>query len=217
MRSAIGLPLPLMSVTGKWYHAATRGHPGRILRLTPSGLTLALGPGNAPTRFNPGHVRGGGSNFETLYLALDGDTALFEKGVQYGDPFGDSRAWLVSERIRKTDLVPVDVHLDSVLDLSDVAMHGLLDTNAQELTGDWRGYSYRGSGKPGIVLKLPTGRAPTQNLAWELFHNTPVKGIINFSAQVPTTCCLVVFTHKLLTPNRLSWSDPNTGKRETYP
>lgn len=217
MRSAIGLDLPLMSVKRTWYHAATRGHPGRILRLTPRGITLALGSGYAPTRFNPGNMHRAEPSIETLYLALDGDTALFEKGVQYGDPFGDSSAWLVTEKIRKTELVPVTVHLDSILDLSDVDVHAKLDSNAQELTGDWQGYLHRGSGEPDIVLKAPTGRAPTRNLAWELFHHTAVKGIISISAQVPTTCCLVVFTHKLQSPDRLSWSDPNTGKRETYP
>lgn len=215
MRSAIGVPLPLMSVSGTWYHAATKGHPGRILRLTPRGSPSASG--FEPTRFNPGNLRGVDPSFETLYLALDGKTALFETRVQYGDPYGDPSALLVAPKITKTELVPVDVNLDEVLDLSDVSVHASLDTNAQELTGDWQGYIHRGSGGPGIVLNAPTGRAPTQNLAWELFHHTLIKGIISISAQVPTTCCLAVFTHKLQPPNRLSWSDSNTGRRETYP
>jgi hypothetical protein len=215
MRSTIDLTPPLISVTGTWYHAATRGYPGRILRLTPRGFTSAAG--YEPTRFNPGNVHGVGSSFETLYLALDGRTALFEKRVNYGDPYGDPSALLVMPRISKTELVPVDVNVDSILDLSDVDVHRLLGTNAQEITGDWEGYVHRGSGAPDIVLTAPIGSAPTQDLAWELFHHTSVKGIKSISAQVPTTCCLVVFTHKLRSSNQLSWSDPNTGRRETYP
>ena len=215
MRSAIGLTPPLIRVAGAWYHAATRGYPGRILRLTPSGFTSA--PGYEPTRFNPGSVHGVRSSFETLYLALDGKTALFEKRVNYGNPYEDPSALLVTPRISKTELVPIDVNVDSILDLSDIGVHRLLGTNAQEITGDWEGYVHRGSGAPGVALTAPIGTAPTQDLAWELFHHTPVKGIKSISAQVPTTCCLVVFTHKLEPPDSLSWSDPNTGRRETYP
>jgi hypothetical protein len=185
------------------------------LRLTPSGFKSAAG--YEPTRYNPGSVHGVGSSFETLYLARDGRTALFEKRVTYGDPYGDPSSLLVTPRISKTDLVPVDVNIDSILDLSDIDIHRLLDTNAQEITGDWEGYVHRGSGAPGVVLTAPIGPAPTQDLAWELFHHTSVKGVKSISARVPTTCCLVVFTHKLQPSDRLSWSDPNTRRRETYP
>lgn len=215
MKSAIGAPYSTITITGTWYHAATRGHQGRILRLTSRGFKSASG--YDPTRFNPGNAQGSSSSFETLYLAFDGKTALFEKRVQYGDPFGNPDALLVSPKISKTELVPVDVVLDSVLDLSDVGAHTILETNAQEITGDWQGYQRRGLGEPGIVLTAPTGPAPTQQLAWELFHNTSVKGIVSISAKDPTTKCLVIFMHKMQPPDTLSWADPNTGKREHYP
>jgi hypothetical protein len=217
MRSAIGAPLPLIGVTGTWYHAATRGYPGRILRLTPSGFKSASG--YEPIRFNPGAIHSVSSSFETLYLALDNETALFEKRVQHGDPCGDPSALLVAARIKNTVVVPVAVNLDTVLDLSDVGVRTPLNTSAQEITGDWRGYEKRGLGLPPPlgVLTTPIGLAPTQQLAWELFQDRRIKGIISISAKVPTTCCLVVFTHKLQPPDSLSWDDPNTGRQERYP
>lgn len=124
-------------------------------------------PGREPTRFNPGDFHGVNSGFETLYLALDGKTALFEKQVQFGDPYGPPEALLVTPKIGRTSVVPVDVNLDGVLDLSDVNIHDLLETNAQEITGDWRGYQIRGPNMaPHLgVLSAPAGLAPTQQLA----------------------------------------------------
>lgn len=220
MRSAIGVSLPLIAETRTWYHAATRGHAGRILRITPGGYTLSASA-LARTRFNPGDYHGPAKGFETLYLALDPDTARFEKRTQFGDPFGDPSRGpvLVAPKMSRVAVVPVDVNLDAVLDLSNVGVHALLDTNAQEITGDWDGYEQRGRGLPSPlgVLTAPTGLAPTQQLAWELFQDPRVKGIIGVSAKVPTTRCLVVFTHKMQSPDSLTWDDPNTGTRESYP
>lgn len=126
---------------------------------------------------------------------------------------------LVAARIKNTTVVPVAVNLDAVLDLSDIGVHALLNSSAQEITGDWRGYEKRGLGLPPPlgVLTAPTGLAPTQQLAWDLFQDPRIKGIIGISTKVPTTCCLVVFTHKMQAPDSLHWDDPNTGKREHYP
>ncbi len=217
MKSVIQVPLALIAITGTWYHAATSGREGHILRLTRRGSPSASGL--EPTRFNPGNVQGVRSTFETLYLALDPETALFEKRAQFGDPYGDPNALLFARRKTSTRVVPVDLNLDSIRDLSDVGTPALLDTNAQEITGDWDGYQRRGLGlaPPLGMLTAPTGVAPTQQLAWEVFHHSPIKGIITISAKVPTTRCLVVFTHTMRSPDTLRWDDPNTGRRKTYP
>ena len=218
MRSAFDMHPPLIGITGTWYHAATRGYPGRMLRVTSRGRRLSAS-GLARSRFNPGDFHGDGTGFETLYLALNRETALFEKRAQFGDPYGSPSALVVASRIKNTTVVSVDVNLDAVLDLSDIGTHALLDTNAQEITGDWIGYEKRGLGlaPPLGVLTAPTGLAPTQQLAWDLSQNPGVKGIISISAKVPTTCCLVVFTHTMQASDSLSWDDPNTGRRESYP
>jgi hypothetical protein len=218
MKSAIDVPLPLIGVTGRWHHAATLGHVGRVPRVTPRGQPLSA-PGLVRTRFNPGDFHGDDQGFETVYLALDRETALFEKRAQFGNPYGDPVNLLISSRIKNTTVVPVDVILDAVLDLSDVGTHSLLETNAQEITGDWNGYEWRGRGLPPPMgmLAAPTGLAPTQQLARELFQNPLIKGIISISAKVPTTCCLVIFTHKMQSPDSLRWEDPNTGQQELYP
>jgi hypothetical protein len=213
MKSASGVPLPLISVTGTWQHAATIGKPGKALRMTTKGLTPAAEYVRA--RFNPGILRSPG--IETLYLALGRDTALFEKRAQFGNPYGPTSQFIAGPRLNTTAVIDVDVNLRSVVDLTDLGNHHLLDTTAQELTGDWLGYELRGQAAPSVVLTAPTGAAPTQQLGWELFQMPNVEGIKYISALVSVTCCLVVFTHKLQRPSSLAWHDPNTGSRESYP
>jgi hypothetical protein len=213
MKSAIGVSLPVVPITGTWQHAATIGRPGRALRLTPRGSPSASG--FIRTRFNPGNVIAPG--FEILYLALDRDTALFEKRVQCGDPFGGASGIVIAPRMKDVAVLAVDVDLRSDTDLTDVAAHAAIDTTAQELTGGWQGYEQRGLVSPPVVLTAPTGPAPTQTLGRELFQQPGIEALKVISAKVPTTCCLVIFTHKLLRPNTLMWDDPNTGRREAYP
>ena len=214
MRSAVGLTLPMTAIHGSWFHVYTTGRPGRALRMTRPG---AIRPsGHVRTRFNPGDLIAPG--FETLYLALDPDTARFEKRALAGDPYGDPTGERFPyPRMARTAVVAVEIRLEHVLDLTALDNQALLGTTAQELTGDWEGYERRGRPDPGIVLTEPTGIAPTQQLGWELFGNPKIEGIKAISAKVTTTCSLVVFTHKLSRPGSLMWDDPNTGQRETYP
>ena len=213
MRSAAGAPLPLIAIRETWQHAATTGHPGWALRITPQGLTS--GAAYAPTRFNPGNLMAPG--FETLYLALDQQTALLEKRAMFGYPYGSPPVLFPGPKMTRTQAISVDVDLRAVADLTDLGTHALLDTNAQELTGDWAGYQQRSLPGPLVTLRSPVGIAPTQTLGWELFHEPGIEGIKAISAKAPTTCCLVIFTHKLQRPSSLAWGDPNTGRRESYP
>lgn len=209
MKSASGVQLPRIGVVGKWKHAASVGHQGMMLRITPRGIVPAAGrPG---TRFNPGELLR--PRFELLYLALEATTTLLEKRAMYGD----SSEFLFSSRMAQTIVVDVEVDLRTIVDLTDPRSHALLDTSAQEMTGDWAGYEQRRLGALPNVLSQPTGVAPTQTLGWELFREPGIEGIKAISAKVPTTCTLVIFTHKLMRPGSLAWDDPNTGNRERYP
>lgn len=212
MRSAVDLTLPLIDVEGIWFHAYTTGRAGRALRGTPRG---SLRPSGFPrTRFNPGDLVD--PNFETLYLALDPETALFEKRAWLGNPYGGPSERLPSETFARTAVLTSEVSLRSVVDLTDPTVQTLLETTAQELTGDWAGYERRGAEDSAITVRRPIGMAPTQQLGWELFSKAGIQGIKTISAQVPTTCSIVVFTHKL-PPGSLTWHDPNTGRWESYP
>lgn len=213
MNSASGLALPVMPVSGAWKHAATSGYPGRILRLTPRGVVSPAG--YARTRFNPGNARTPG--FELLYLALDQNTALLEKQAQFGSPYAQPITYIPAPRMSRTVVIDVAVDLQNVIDLTDINAHASLSTTAQELTGDWMGYQVRGLATRSSVLSAPVGEAPTQILGWELFQEPGVEGIRVISAKDATTCCLVVFTHKLSRPGSLAWDDPTTKQRESYP
>ncbi len=213
MKSAAGLALPTLGVSGTWQHAATIGKRGWALRITRPGF--ASPSGYASSRFNPGNLSAPG--FETLYLALGRDVALREKRAVFGDPSGTPPELVAGSRLFTSKVIDVDVDLRSVVDLTDVTSHGLLGTSAQELTGDWEGYGQRASAGPSVVLNAPVGPAPTQDLGRELFGERGVEGVKYISAKVPVTCCLVVFTHKLQRPGSISWHDPNTGQRESYP
>ncbi|MFT4039181.1 MAG: RES family NAD+ phosphorylase [Thermomicrobiales bacterium] len=213
MNSAQGLQLPRSAVRGVWKHAATTGYPGRILRVTPPGLTA--GAANARTRFNPGNARP--PVFELLYLALDPDTALLEKQAQFGNPYTQPVSFTPAPRMNRTVVVDVHVNLQHVVDLADTSAHTALATTAQELTGDWMGYEVRDMTVRQPVLTAPVGIAPTQTLGWELFHEPDIEGMRVISARDATSCCLVIFTHKLTRPGSLIWDDRNSGQVESYP
>jgi hypothetical protein len=202
----------VIPVGGAWKHAATTGYPGRILRLSPAGVASAAG--YARTRFNPGSARAPG--FELLYLALDQNTALLEKQAQFGSPYSQPVTYIPAPRMSKTVVVDVTVDLRNVVDLTNIAAHATLTTTAQELTGDWMGYEMRSMTTRKPVLTAPVGESPTQVLGWELFQEPGVEGMRVISAKEATTCCLVIFTHKLQRPGSLSWDDPNTKQRESY-
>jgi hypothetical protein len=92
-----------------------------------------------PSRYSPGP--GIKRSFAVLYLAEDHQVALFEVGALLGSPLpGGSyvpnprQSWLI---------LNVQVTLQAVADLTNVAEHIKLDTTAQELTGDWRCYALR--------------------------------------------------------------------------
>jgi hypothetical protein len=158
-----------------------------------------------------------GPGFELLYLALDQNTALLEKQAQFGSPYSQPVSYIAAPRMSRMIVIDVGVDLQNVIDLANITAHTTLATTAQELTGDWIGYEMRSMTIRNPVLAAPVGEAPTQVLGWELFQEPGVEGMRVISAKDATTCCLMVFTHKLQRPGSLVWDDPNTSRRESYP
>lgn len=106
----------------------------------------------------------------------------------------------------------VTVSLQHVADLTDLTSQALLDTTAQELTGDWLGYRLRG---PGTTVKGPTGLAPTQDLGAALEAVPNLEGFKTLSAKAPYHQILAIFPKKLLPGNSVSWFNPLTGRTES--
>jgi RES domain-containing protein len=137
--------------------------------------------------------------FEILYLAENPKVALFEVGALFGSP-----RKTVDVRVDPDacfTVVPVTADLSDIADLTDPEQAVLLQTNAQELTGDWRTYAQRG--QPGGGHPSPhAGIAPTQQLGMALYHvesagKAIFKGFLSFSATCPELRILGVFTERL--------------------
>ena len=102
-------------------------------------------------------------------------------------------------------MLNVQIILHEVVDLTETSAQIPLNTNAQELTGDWKGYDIRSSISP---IANPKGIAPTQELGLELFK-TGVEGFRSISARVPDHKTLTVFVDNLRTGISLRFSDPS--------
>jgi hypothetical protein len=85
------------------------------------------------------------------------------------------------------------ITLGEVVDLTEVSAQPLLQTTAQELTGDWDGYQSRNA-RTSVIA--PTGIAPTQELGEALFL-TGIEGFRSLSAKVPYVRTLMVFPTNL--------------------
>lgn len=101
-----------------------------------------------PGRFNPGSTAR--PAFPVLYLAQDQLVALFEVSALLGSPL-PGQAFLPNPQQPWT-VINVNVQLGRVVDLSQTSQRRLIETAVQELTGDWRGYSY------GIPTQVSTRR-----------------------------------------------------------
>jgi RES domain-containing protein len=152
------------------------------------------------------------SGFEILYLAENHLVALLEVQALLGSP--TTPGGLVPHPQGTYATLNVSVSLQHVADLTDLASQSLLDTTAQELTGDWRGYRLRG---PGTSVQAPTGMAPTQDLGAALYGVPRLEGFKSLSAKAPYHRLLAIFPQKLLPGSQVSWFNPQTGKHESLP
>jgi hypothetical protein len=103
----------------------------------------------------------------------------------------------------------VKVVLQRIADLTVVSQQELIETTAQELTGDWRGYRHRTSAAASI--KEPVGTAPTQNLGEAIFEVRGLEGFRTVSARLPYHRNLVIFPQKMFRGSRLEFHDPSAG------
>jgi hypothetical protein len=102
----------------------------------------------------------------------------------------------------------VRVILTAVVDLTDVnAAHVPLNTNALELTGDWRGYQTRSHL---TSVSEPMGTAPPQDLGKAIF-DTGAEGFRALSAKVSCNRTLFVFPDNLHRGSSVTYSDPHVG------
>jgi len=164
----------------------------------------------AHTRTIPGRFNSGTAThpaFEALYLATDPVLALFEVGGLLGSPL-PSGVWMPYPHASWT-IVNVGVSLSSVVDLTSPTALRALQTTVQELTGDWRGYTFRPSTPS---LRGPHwSNVPTQRLGRALFLVPRLEGFITYSSHDSTKANLVVFPAKLNPGSFAQYLDPATG------
>ena len=159
----------------------------------------------SPGRFNAGAIAA--SPFETLYLAENAMVALFEVQALLGNP--TTPGGVISPPLGAWIVLNVSVRLNQVADLTDLTVQNALNTTAQELTGDWRGYQQRSHG---TTVKSPIGLAPTQQLGQSLFAVAGLEGFRTLSARIPYHEALVVFPQKMQPGSFIRFSDPATGQ-----
>ena len=120
--------------------------------------------------------------------------ASFEARILFGSPL--TPGGVVAHPSASVAMIAIHVRISSVADLCDPTQAAIIDTNAQELTGDWRGYAQRSSS---TSVTGPVGKAPTQEFGEQLFSTCPdVKGFLSISSQIPYCKVLVVFPQRLV-------------------
>jgi RES domain-containing protein len=158
------------------------------------------------TRATPG--------FEVLYLAENHLVAMFEAQALFGSPL--IPGGVVANPTASLVNLAIHVQLSAVVDVSNPTQAALLDTNAQELTGDWLGYQQR---SPATSVPGPIGKAPTQDFGEQLFALCPdVQGLLTLSARLPYYRVLAVFPQRLnkgIDYVRYSITDP-AGQLQTF-
>jgi RES domain-containing protein len=156
------------------------------------------------SRWNAGSLLDPADQFAALYFGDSPLVAQFEVGAMLGSltPGGNMPNPGQSNFV----ILNVRIILHDVIDLTEVTSTQIpLETNAQELTGDWRGYRSR---RRHTAVSEPTGIAPTQELGKALFA-TGTEGFRAISAKVPYQKTLTVFTDNLRTGSSLTFTDPS--------
>jgi hypothetical protein len=186
--------------TAVWYRAVQTAHWPTALSTAQTVL--------APSRFSP--ARAAAPGYPVLYLAENHLVALYEVEAIIGSTWPGGV--LLSAPLRAWIILNVRVVLQRVADLCEFGEQMKLDTTAQELTGDWRGYLFR---SPLTPVTGPTGPAPTQDLGQALYQIPGLEGFRTPSARWPTHRNLVVFPDKLGRGSSIVFSDPATGQSHT--
>jgi hypothetical protein len=187
MRLSACRRLELGPLTGTWYRAIGQEHWETRLSARHT-ITVT-------TRFSAGSPAN--PAYQVLYLAQDHQLALFEVRALVGKPENP----IPDPRITWT-VLPLNVALEAVVDLTDPIGQKRIGTSDQELTGRWDQYKQ-------------SGRAPTQRLGAALFELPGLEGFL-----VPTSVPgisgknLIVFPDKLKAKSRVEFRNPNSGRIE---
>lgn len=197
--SDVASGIALAPESGTWYRAL----PTYFL---PTALSTRY-TSTVPSRFS--NTSPAAPGFEILYLAENHFVALLEVQALLGSPI--TPGGLVPSPHSTWTTLNVNVSLQHIADLTDLASQDYLDVTAQELTGDWRGYRLR---SPGTTVKGPTGSAPTQELGSALFGVPKLEAFKTLSSKAPYHQILAIFPQKLQRRSRISWFNPLTGKEE---
>jgi len=162
-----------------------------------------------PGRYNEGTLTK--PAFPVLYLAENQLVSLFEVQALVGSPVVVSGVY-AHPGARTWTVLRVDVRLQKVGDLTELPQQAIFDTNAQELTGDWRAYGYRNPRKTSV--RLPSGfPAPTQELGAALRNVPDLEGFETVSATVPHMRTLVIFPDKLHPQSGVTITDEATEEK----
>ena len=181
LQYAIAAGLIRKPLVGTWYRAIPTVFISTALSVSHSRTV--------PGRFNDSSSVS--PSFPILYMAEDHLLALFEVQALFGSP---KPGGLVPNPKIAVAILNVNISLHEVADLTDLHEQSIFDTNAQELTGDWRGFRLR---SPSTSVPLPTGTAPTQELGAALYAVPGLEGFLTISAKLSYQRIWVVFPDKL--------------------
>ena len=179
-----------------WYRAIQPQHWASSLKTSQSrGIS---------SRFNIGAAAK--PQYSVLYLAENPVVALFEAQAIFGSTI--SPPGIIAHPRRAFITINVQVQLARIVDLSDPTNQAVIDTTAQELTGDWRGYHTRSQH---TSVSRPLAPAPTQELGAALHAQRYLEGFLTVSAKLPTYQTLVVFPQNLGKNSFISFEHFATG------
>lgn len=182
------------ALSGTWYRA-----------IQPQFYSTALQTSHTKqinSRYNTGLP--GKPKHEILYLAEHPHVTIDEVMSGFGQPIPGGYQPAPKQPY---SILPVQVFLQRVVDLTDEGQQHEISTSAQELTGDWKGYRQR---KPDTSITGPIGDAPTQRLGEALFAVPNLEAFQTVSAKAAVCRNLVIFPEKLLKGSSFSFSHPAT-------
>jgi hypothetical protein len=179
-------------LAGVWWRAVRVEH-----------LSRPLGYGHTTTyrgRFTPGQSARPG--IPAHYFAEDMLVAALEVEVILGSPLS-GQALQAAPTQTAWAYLPITVDLEAVVDLTNDRELAKIGATVQDLTGDWKGYSFRPQPPPQPPYFTPV---PTQQLAIAL-HDLKVEGFLTYSARYPTRKNLIDFPTRLRKTNSVTFTD----------
>jgi RES domain-containing protein len=189
--------LPRVTVHGLWT---------RVLALRYAVVPPGASPGASSNPLWSGGARNRGARFtpkggfDSIYLASDPITALMEVSLVLQNP----NAPVFTMATPPWVIFAVEGVITEVIDVCSSAIQSLLNTNLQELTGDWAYYQ-----SAYLINQAPL--PPTQILGQAAYDCRVVTGLKYPSAKQPQSACLVIFPDRLIGAGQsyLEVYDPN--------